>query len=89
VRLRGNRERHPTLRRRPQGLAVRRQPAGAETSALLYSLVETAKANGLEPHAYLSYLFEHVPSAKTPDAVAALLPHKLTLDDIKPKAAIL
>jgi hypothetical protein len=26
-------------------------PAGAETSALLYSLVETAKANGLEPHA--------------------------------------
>jgi hypothetical protein len=49
-------------------------PAGAETSALLYSLVETAKANGLEPHAYLSYLFEHLPTAKTPDAVAALLP---------------
>jgi transposase len=64
-------------------------PAGAETSALLYSLVESAKANGLEPYAYLSYLFEHLPTAKTPDAVAALLPHNLKLDDIKPKAAIL
>ncbi len=41
-------------------------PAGAETSALLYSLVETAKANGLEPHAYLTYLFEHLPTATPP-----------------------
>lgn len=64
-------------------------PAGAETSALLYSLVETAKANALEPHAYLSYLFEHLPGAKTPEAVAALLPHNLKLDDIRPQAAIL
>jgi transposase len=64
-------------------------PAGAETSALLYSLVETAKANGLEPHAYLSHVFEHLPEATTPEAVAALLPHNLKLDDIKPKAAIL
>ena len=64
-------------------------PAGAETSALLYSLVETAKANGLEPHAYLSYVFEHLPEATTPEALAALLPHNLTLDDIKPKAPIL
>jgi len=64
-------------------------PNGAETSALLYSLVETAKANGLEPHAYLSYLFEHLPAAKTPDAVAALLPHNLSLHDIAPQRAIL
>ena len=64
-------------------------PNGAETSALLYSLVETAKANALEPHAYLSYLFEHLPAAKTPEAVAALLPHNLKLDDIKPQGAIL
>ncbi|MBK1630047.1 transposase [Thiohalocapsa halophila] len=64
-------------------------PDGAETSALLYSLVETAKANGLEPHAYLSYLFEHLPAAKTPEAVAALLPHNLKLDDIRPTGTIL
>ena len=64
-------------------------PDGADASALLYGLVETAKANGLEPWAYLNYLFEHLPHAKTPADIQALLPHRLTLDDIKPKAAIL
>jgi hypothetical protein len=59
-------------------------PADAETSALLSSLVETAKADGLEPHAYVTYLFELLPGAKTPEAVAALLPHHLKLDDIRP-----
>ncbi len=32
-------------------------PAGATASANLYSLIETAKANGLEPHAYLTHLY--------------------------------
>ena len=64
-------------------------PKGAETSALLYSLIETAKANALEPWAYLNHLFEHLPAAKTPEAIAALLPHNLTMDDIKPVGAIL
>jgi transposase len=36
---------------------------GAVASANLYSLVETAKANGIEPHAYLSHLFECLPFA--------------------------
>ncbi len=30
-------------------------PAGAKASALYYTLIETAKANGLEPYAYLIY----------------------------------
>ncbi|EGV29873.1 hypothetical protein ThidrDRAFT_2993 [Thiorhodococcus drewsii AZ1] len=64
-------------------------PKGAETSALLYSLIETAKANALEPWAYLNHLFEYLPSAKTPEAIAALLPHNLTMDDIKPVGSIL
>jgi transposase len=34
----------------------------------------TARANGLEPFAYLSYLFEYLPSAATVDAIEALLP---------------
>jgi transposase len=58
-------------------------PRGAETSALLYSLIETAKANGLEPWAYLNHLFEHLPAAKSPEALAALLPHNLKMDDLK------
>ena len=48
--------------------------AGAGASARLYSLVETAKANGVEPHAYLTYLFTHLPSASTVEHFEALLP---------------
>ena len=36
-------------------------PHGARASANLYSLVSTARANGLEPFAYLSLLFERLP----------------------------
>ena len=64
-------------------------PKGAEVSATLYSLVETAKANGLEPWVYLNHLFEHLPTAKTPEAIAALLPHNLKLDDLKREGSIL
>jgi transposase len=34
---------------------------GATASANLYSLIETAKANGKEPYSYLSWLFEKLP----------------------------
>ena len=36
-------------------------PDGAVASATLYSLIETAKANNLEPYAYLRFLFEKLP----------------------------
>jgi transposase len=49
-------------------------PAGAEASARLYGLVETAKANGLEPYAYLHRVFTDLPKAKTLADVEALLP---------------
>jgi transposase len=47
---------------------------GAQASANLFSLVMTARANGLEPFEYLSELFEQLPSATTVSAVEALLP---------------
>ncbi len=50
------------------------QPEGAQASALFYSLIETAKANGLEPHSYLLYLLEQLPHAITEDDKKALLP---------------
>lgn len=34
---------------------------GAESSAIVYSLTETAKANGLEPYKYLRYILEELP----------------------------
>ena len=52
-------------------------PRGARASATLYSLIETAKANALEPRAYLTFLFERLPEARTPAAIDALLPHNL------------
>ena len=33
---------------------------GAHSSALIYSIIETAKANGLAPEKYLLYLFEMI-----------------------------
>lgn len=47
---------------------------GALASANLYSLVETSKANGVEPHAYLTHLFTKLPYAKTVEDFEALLP---------------
>jgi transposase len=52
-------------------------PAGARSSAILYSLVETAKANGLEPYRYLRFLFERLPFAKMPEDYRKLTPQHL------------
>lgn len=35
---------------------------GAETSAIIYSIVETAKANNLRIYDYLKYLLEELPN---------------------------
>lgn len=48
--------------------------AGARASANLYSLIETAKANGLEPYRYLKQVFTQLPQANSVDAIEALLP---------------
>lgn len=34
---------------------------GAKTSAIIYSIVETAKANNLKPFNYVQYLLEEIP----------------------------
>lgn len=52
---------------------------GAEASANLYSLVETAKANGLEPWAYLQHVFAELPKARSLDDIDALLPDRVQL----------
>jgi len=55
-------------------------PSGATASARLYSLVETAKANGLEPWAYLAEVFEKLPAAATDADIEALLPWRVQLE---------
>lgn len=54
-------------------------PRGAKASATLYSLVETAKANNVEPRAYLTALFEQLPTAKTEQAIIDLLPQNIKM----------
>lgn len=53
-------------------------PDGAAASALLYSLIETAKMNKLEPYAYLRYIFDRLPTAKSLEDYEAMLPWNVT-----------
>jgi transposase len=39
-------------------------PKGAEASATVYSIIETAKANGLNPYKYLYYIFSELPGVQ-------------------------
>lgn len=52
--------------------------AGAHASANLYSLIETARANGIEPYHYLVWLFARLPHATTADDYTALLPWNMS-----------
>ncbi len=62
------------------------QPDGAWASAILYSIIETAKANGLEPYNYLLYLFDRLPFVLRDDdeeALRELLPYNLAPEELK------
>ena len=52
-------------------------PKGADSSAIVYSLVETAKANGLDPFAYLNLLLTELPylgKNPAPDRLEQFMP---------------
>ncbi len=51
--------------------------AGARASANRYSLLMTAKANGLETYGYLRHLFEQLPQVTEVGNFDALLPWKV------------
>jgi len=50
---------------------------GAKASANLYSVVETAKANGHEPHSYIQHVLTNLPAAQSLKDTEALLPFNL------------
>ena len=54
---------------------------GANASANLYSLIETAKANRIEPYSYLRRVFTELPNAKTVEDIETLLPYHADLAD--------
>jgi len=50
---------------------------GAHASAVLFSLIETAKANGINPYVYLTLVFKNAPNcdfSNTPATLETLLP---------------
>lgn len=54
---------------------------GAEASASLFSLIETAKANNVEPYSYLRHIFTELPKAKTLEDYDALLPWNINFEE--------
>jgi hypothetical protein len=55
-------------------------PAGAHASAALYSIVETAKANKIDPYQYLRRIFTELPKIPEGGSIDHLLPWNLTPD---------
>jgi transposase len=54
-------------------------PAGAESSCQLFSLIETAKVNKINPYEYLKIVFERAAELSASDDWSKLLPWNLTL----------
>jgi transposase len=59
-------------------------PRGADASAAIFSLIETAKANDLEPYHYLRYVFERLPLITRTEDYKNLLPQYLDPAAMKP-----
>jgi len=58
-------------------------PRGARSSAVLYSLVESAKDNNLNVYNYLRYIFTKLPYSESGEDIKKLLPCNLTAEMIK------
>ena len=61
--------------------------AGAESSGRIFSLIETARANGHHPQRYLSVLLTELPNVTDVGQVEALLPWNLTPDTVAERYA--
>ena len=58
---------------------------GAQASATCYSLIETAKANDLEPSAYVHYVLDRIAEADTLEKLEQLLPWNVPLERVPKK----
>lgn len=57
--------------------------AGAKASAMIYSILQSARANGLEPYAYMRTLLTELPLCQSADQIEKLLPHKIDFKILK------
>lgn len=58
-------------------------PKGAKSSAIVYSIIESAKANGLNPYQYLMWLFETMSQADIfeSELIASVLPWSTSIPE--------
>jgi transposase len=64
-------------------------PAGARTTAMLYSIIETAKENQIDPFSYLAFIFHNAPNwdiQNHPEAIEQLLPWRYDNTSVLPVA---
>jgi transposase len=61
-------------------------PEGAKAAAAIYSLIETAKANDLNPGSYLTHIFSQIPLTNAED-LKNLLPWNVKLPKEKSAAS--
>lgn len=54
--------------------------SGAKASAILYSIIETAKTNGLNPVKYVENFLTEIPKRTADDALEDLMPWVVRLD---------
>ncbi len=56
-------------------------PNGAQGSAVIFSIIETAKENGLDPYKYLVYIFQNAPklAAEKDDWATSFLPENVPI----------
>jgi len=52
-------------------------PRGARASAVIFSVIETAKENGIDPYTYLTFIFKNAPNwdLRSPDCLDRLMPY--------------
>ena len=55
---------------------------GAEASSIIYSIIETCKANNVNTYNYLRYLFENIHKAKNAEELRAILPYNIDAGDL-------
>ena len=58
---------------------------GAAANAMTYTIIETAKENGLNPSKYLNYLFKKLPNAdfiRNPNVLVGFLPWAKNVQEI-------
>ena len=55
--------------------------AGANASAVIYSVLETVKANGVEPYTWVRRVLRELPAVKNVEDVEALLPWNVSALD--------